>query len=137
LRIGCARHRRRDELFHDEFEIAALAHQFVFAAVLEPHHRTARALFIDESERVPQVFAAVQVEKLGGVLGVIARKRMGGDVVGLLVADPDRAAVVEGFEIMRSGPQHCARGLSRGAALHRRGDGHRILVLAWRYRHAS
>ena len=66
LRIGRARHRRRHEVPHDEFVIAALADQLFLAAVLEPHHRAAHAVFVHEGELVLQVRPPVQVEEFGG-----------------------------------------------------------------------
>ena len=106
-------HRRRDELLHDEFEIFALADELFLAAVLEPHHRAAHAVLVHEGQDVLQILAVMQVEEFGGALGVVARQRMGGDVVDLLVADPDDAAVIERIEIVLAGAQHRANGLAR------------------------
>ena len=106
LRVGRARHRRRDEMLHDEFEIPALADQLFLVAVLKPRHRAAHAVLVDEGQDVLQVLAVVQVEEFGGALRVVARQRVGGDVVDLLVADPDDAAVVERVEILLAGSQH-------------------------------
>ena len=54
------------------------------------HHRAPHAVFIDEGQDVLQVLAMVQVEELGGALGVVARQRMGGDVVDLRRCRPRR-----------------------------------------------
>ena len=94
LRVGRARHRRRHEVLHDEFEISALADQLLLVAVLVPGHRAPQALLVDEGEEILQVLAVMQVEEFGGALRVVARQRMGGDVVDPLVADPDDAAVI-------------------------------------------
>ena len=98
--------RRRDELLHDEFEVFALADELFLAAVLEPHHRAAHAVLIHEGQDVLQILAMMQVEELRRALGIVARQRMGGDVVDLLVADPHDAAVVERVQILLAGAQH-------------------------------
>src|SRR4029453_12127719 len=84
----------------------ALAHQLAFRSMLEPGHRAPLTLRVDEGEHVLQVGPMVQVEELGDALGVVAGRRVGRDVVDLLVADPDGAPVVEGLQIVLAGSQH-------------------------------
>ena len=131
LRVGRARARRRDEVLHDEFEIFALADELFLGAVLIPGHRAAHAVLVDKGQDVLQVLAVVQVEEFGGALGVIARQRMGGDVVDLFVADPDHAAVVERVEIVLAGAQHRALSLPGIANWRRLAGAHRTLVVAY------
>ena len=118
-------------MLHDEFEIFALADELFLGAVLEPRHRAAHAVLVDEGQDVLQILAVMQVEELGGALGVVARQRMGGDVVDLLVADPDHAAVIERVEIVLPGAQHRANGLAGIATWRRLAGAHRALVVAY------
>ena len=104
LNIGRARQRCRHEMLHDEFVILALADKLALAAVVEPSHRTPHALWVDEGQHVVKLGLVMQVEELGGALRVVAGRRVGRDVVDLLVADPDGATVVERFEILDPGP---------------------------------
>ena len=91
-------------MLHDEFVILALADKLALAAVVEPGHRTPHALRVDEGQHVVKLGLVMQVEELGGALRVVAGRRVGRDVVDLLVADPDGATVVERFEILDPGP---------------------------------
>ena len=63
---------------------------------------------IDEGELILQILAIVQVEKFRSALGIVARQRMGRNIVDLLVADPDNAAIVERVEIVLAGSKHAA-----------------------------
>ena len=91
---------------HDEFVITALADQFFLAAMLEPHHRAAHAVFVDEGELVLQIRAPMQIEKFRSALRIVARERVRSDVVDFGVADPDGAAVVQRLEIVLARSQH-------------------------------
>ena len=93
-------------MLHDEFEVLALADQLFLVAVLEPRHRAPHAVVVDEGQDVLQIVAMVQVEELGGALRIVAGERVRGDVVDLLVADPDDAPVIQGIEILLAGSQH-------------------------------
>ena len=106
LRVGRARHRRGHEVLHDEFEVFALADQLFLVAMLVPRHRAPRAALVDEGEEILQVSPVVQVEEFGGALRIVAGQRVRRDIVDLLVADPDDAAVVERREILLAGSQH-------------------------------
>jgi hypothetical protein len=74
--------------------------------VLIPSHGAPHAALVHVSELVLKVGTIVQVEELGGARCVIARGRMGGDIIDLFVADPDDAPVVERLEILLPGSQH-------------------------------
>ena len=50
---------------------------------------------VDEGEEILQIGAVVQIEEFGGALRIVARQRVRRDIVDLLVADPDDAAVIE------------------------------------------
>src|SRR5262245_26861863 len=96
--------------------------------MLEPGHRAPFAVLVDEGEDVLELRAVMQVEELGRAPGVIARQRMGGDVVDLLIADPDDASVVERFEILLAGAQHASPPSRRNSVIrHRRCDTRRSM----------
>ena len=101
--VGHARERSAAKFAHDGLVIPALAPQLFLVAMAEPLHRAAHAVLVDEGHDVLQVRAMMQVVEVGDAAGIVAGLRMGRDVVDLLVADPDVAAVVEGFQILRTG----------------------------------
>src|SRR5262249_14238597 len=84
----------------------ALADQLLLVAMLEPGHRAALAVPLDERQDVPQVAAMMQVEEFRRAPGIVTRHRVGRDVVDSLVAHPHDAAVVESFQILLAGAQH-------------------------------
>ena len=112
-------HRRRDELLHNEFVILALADELFLAAMQEPHHRAPYAVVIDEGQDVLQVLAMVQIEEFGGTRGVVPRQRVGCNIVDLLVADPDDAAVVERLPDIACRFAACAASSLRSLLVHR------------------
>ena len=101
--IGHARERGAADLAHDGLVIFALAPHLFLVAVTEPLHRAANAVFIDEGHDVLQILAVMQVIEIRDAAGIVAGLRMGCDVVDLLIADPHITAVIESFQILRTG----------------------------------